>query len=143
MNENLIYILSGTGGVLLQVIIKITSLKKQASAANMQFIFKKYLNDDWPTILGSFITVGLFAMFLPELVAINAVALKFARIGFAFVGFTGSSLAQSLFSATSKKILSVIDLKTNIADGVVPPVTPENISAVPEVEKGDTTTKNN
>ncbi|MEO9145077.1 MAG: hypothetical protein ABI237_05920 [Ginsengibacter sp.] len=141
MNENLIYILSGTGGVLLQVIIKITSLKKQSAAANMQFVFKKYLADDWLTILGSFVTVGLFAMFLPEIVAINPVALKFARIGFAFIGFTGSSIAQSLFSATSKKILSVIDIKTNIADDVEPPVTPENVGGLHEAEKGDTTNK--
>lgn len=138
--ETLYYLLAGILGVLLQVTLNVKSLKKNASAANMQFIFKKYLNDDWPTIIGSFITIFLFALFLPEIVSIKPEALNFARIGFAFIGFTGSSVIQMLFSATSKKILSIIDLKTNIADGTVPPVTPENIKAVSEVAKGDTTT---
>lgn len=138
--QTLYYLLAGTLGVLLQVTLNISSLKKNAKAANMEFVFKKYLDDDWPTITGSFITIFLFALFLPEIVSIKPEALNFARIGFAFIGFTGSSVIQMLFSVTSKKILSIIDLKTNIADGTIPPVTPENIEAVPEVAKGDTTT---
>ena len=47
-----------------------------------------------------------------------------------------------LFSATSKKILAIMNIKSNIADGVHPPVTPENIEAISEVEKGDTSKKN-
>jgi hypothetical protein len=136
------YLTSGFLGVLLQVTLKINSLKKSAAAANMDFVFLKYLRDDWPTIAGSFISVFLLALFLPEIVAIKPEALHFARLGFAFIGFTGSSVILMLFSATSKKILAVIDLKTNIADGTVPPVTPENAQAIPEVEKGDTSKKN-
>jgi len=142
MNENMIYILAGMLGVLLQIVIKISVLKKNATVANMQFVFSKYLRDDWPTIAGSFLTVFLFALFLPEIVAIKPDAVKFARIVFAFVGYTGSSFIQMVFGVTSKKILSIIDLKTNIADGVQPPVTPANVEAVPEVVKGDTTKKN-
>lgn len=137
-----VYLLSGAIGVLIQVLLKIKDLKAHATAANMQFVFKKYLKDDWPTILLSFVSVGAFAIFLPEIIALKPDVLKFARIGFAFIGFTGSSVIQMLFSATSKKILSIIDLKTNIADGTVPPITPENKEALPEVAKGDTTKKN-
>lgn len=138
MPDQTIYLISGSFGVLLQVFLKIQSLKKQASAANMQFVFKKYLNDDWPTIAASFLTVGLCILFLPDILAMRPDALKFGRIGFAFVGYTGSSIIQMIFSATSKKILAIVDLKTNLADGVVPPVTPENKEALPEVIKGDT-----
>lgn len=142
LQANWVYLLSGAIGVLIQVLLKIKDLKAHAKAANMQFVFSKYLKDDWPTITLSFISVAAFAIFLPDIVAMKPEVLKFARIGFAFIGFTGSSIIQMIFSATSKKILSIIDLKTNIADGTVPPVTPENKEAIPEVEKGDTTKKN-
>jgi hypothetical protein len=142
LQANWVYLLSGAIGVLIQVLLKIKDLKTHATAANMQFVFKKYLKDDWPTILLSFISIGAFVIFLPEITAIKPDFLKFARITFAFIGFTGSSIIQIFFSATSKKILSIIDLKTNIADGTVPQVTPENKEAIPEVEKGDTTKKN-
>lgn len=115
------YILLGCIGVLLQILLKIKDLKDKAAAANMQFVFKKYLRADWPTIAGSFATVILFALILPEIVAIKPEALKFARIGFAFIGFTGSSVIQMFFSATSKKIMAIIDIKSNLADGVKPP----------------------
>lgn len=139
MSDQTIYLLSGSLGVLLQIFLKIQTLKAQAKAANMEFIFKKYLADDLPTIAASFITVGLFILFIPDILAMKPDALKFGRIGFAFVGYTGSSVIQMLFSATSKKLLGILDLKSNIADGVVPPVTKENKEAVPEVAKGDTT----
>ena len=139
MSDTMIYLLSGSLGVLLQVILKIKSLKVRADAANMKFVFGKYLEDDWPAILASFITVGLFIFFIPDIIKIKPDALDFGRIGFAFVGYTGSSIIQMLFSATSKKILNIIDLKTNIADDVKPPVTEGNKEALPEVMKGDTT----
>lgn len=141
MNTQLIYFLSGTLGVLLQIILNISSLKKKAAAANMQFVFKNYLKDDWPTIAGSFLTVCIFIIILPDLLSIRPETIKYLRIMFAFVGYTGSSVVQLLFSATSKKILNIIDLKTNIADGVQPPVTDKNKEAIPEVIKGDTTDK--
>ena len=137
------YLLLGSIGVLLQILLKIKDLKTKYDVANINFVFAKYLRDDWPAIAGSFATVILAVLILPEIQAVKPEAMKFARIGFAFIGFTGSSVVQMFFSATSKKILAVIDLKTNIADGVVPPVTPENVEAIPEVEKGDTSKKKN
>jgi hypothetical protein len=141
MNDQLIYLLCGTLGVLLQICLKIKSLKTRANAANMQFVFSKYLQDDWPTILGSLVSVALFILFIPNILAIKPGSENYLRIMFAFVGYTGSSLVQLLFSATNKKILNVIDLKTNIADNVEPPVTEKNKDAVTEVIKGDTTNK--
>lgn len=140
--DSWIYILAGIFGVLIQVLLKIKDLKAHAKAANMQFVFSKYLQDDWPTITVSLVSVGAFALFFPDIVAMKPEVVKFARITFAFIGFTGSSIIQMIFSATSKKILSIIDLKTNIADGTIPPITPQNEEAVPEVAKGDTTKKN-
>lgn len=138
MSDTLIYLSAGSLGVLLQVLLKIGSLKKTSKAANMQFVFSKYLQDDWPTILASFVSVGLCIFFIPDLLALKPDALKYGRIGFGFVGFTGSSIVQGIFSATSKKLLNVIDIKTNIADGVVPPITEENKDEAHEALKGDT-----
>jgi hypothetical protein len=141
MQTDLVYILSGCLGVFLQICLKVKSLKQSSAAANMQFVFSKYLQDDWPSIAASFITVGCFIVFIPDIIQMKPDALKFGRIGFAFVGYTGSSIIQALFSVTSKKILQLTDIKTNIADGVVPPVTKENEAALPEAMKGDTLEK--
>ena len=42
---------------------------------------------------------------------------KNIKIGFAFIGYTGSDVLNRVFSVANKKLNSAIDYKTNIADG--------------------------
>lgn len=130
------YFIAGTFGVLFQIfVLKYPKLKQSATIANHPFTFGEYLKNDWYAILGSFISVGIMILCLDEWLPLNPVFEKYVKWLFVFVGFTGSSVIQAVLSLTSKKINAVIDVKTNIADGITPPVTEENKIAVPEIQK--------
>lgn len=121
------YLLMGILGVLFQIfVIKYPRLVAQGKAANHPITFGEYLKNDWYAILGSILSVLIMIYTIDEWLPLNPMLEKYVKWAFIFVGFTGSSIIQALLSLTSKKLMQVVDLKTNIADGVVPPVTPEN-----------------
>lgn len=111
------YFIVGTFGVVLQICFKIIRLKQASKNANHAFSFKEYITDDWPAVLASFATLGILCFCLDEALAIRPELAKIVKYLFAFVGFTGSNIAQSLFSLTSKKISAIIDIKTDAYDG--------------------------
>ena len=74
---------------------------------------------------------------IDELLAAKPSLSEYIKWFFIFVGYTGSSLIQSVLSATSKKINAIIDLKTNLADGVTPAVNATNSEAVVEIKKDE------
>lgn len=124
------YFLSGTLGVLFQIcVIKIPRLKKTSLIANRPFSFKQYLSDDWPAIAGSFLAVGILCFCLDEVLDIKPELAKIVKWLFVFVGFTGSSIIQTILSVTNKKIMRIIDVKTDISDSVAPDVTDETVKA--------------
>lgn len=127
------YFLLGALGLLVQTCIKIAVLKTQSKAANHPFSFKEYFINDWPTILGSILTVVIAVLTLDEWLPINTLVSKYVKVFFVFVGFTGSSLIQAVFSFYSRKLTSIIDIKTNIADGVNPPINISNIEGVKSI----------
>lgn len=135
MDISLNYFIAGALGVILQLCIKIPILKSQSEKANHPFSFKEYLANDWYTILGSFVSVGILIVCIDELLAVKPELEKYIKWLFVFVGFTGSSIIQSIFSITSKKIMAIIDIKTNIADGIQPPVDSGNVEGVKEIAK--------
>lgn len=135
MSNIWIYFILGMLGLLLQTSIKITVLKQQSKVANHIFSFKEYLINDWPVILGSIVTVVIAILALDEYLPLNSLIGKYVKIFFAFVGYTGSSLLQVAFSMYNKKLMALIDIKTNIADGKKPPVDAGNIEGVEEIKK--------
>lgn len=134
-SSTLTYLLAGSLGVLLQICLKVNALKTQSKTANHPFIFKSYFTDDIFTILGSFITVIIGVICLDEIIGLNAGIEKYVKWFFVFVGFTGSSIIQSAFSVTQKKIQAIIDVKTNIADGIKPAVDASNAEGAKEIQK--------
>lgn len=135
MSDTLLnYFIAGSLGVLLQILaVKIPTLKSKYTVANKTFSMKEYLANDWYAILGSFVSVAILIVGLDEILEVKPELAKYIKWLFIFVGFTGSSIIQAVLSVANKKIMQVIDLKTNIADGVVPPVTAENKEAVKEI----------
>lgn len=116
MREDFIYFLCGFLGMTVQFLQGLQSLKQTAKAANFTFVFKKYLQDDIIVILTTIATIFLFILFLPNFLQIRPDSIKIARIVFGLVGWTGSDILQLVFSPTKKKIMDIIDIKTNIAD---------------------------
>lgn len=135
------YILAGSLGVLLQILLKIPQLQSRAKAANHSFSLKDYFKNDWAVILASFVSVAIACVCVDELIAIKPVIAEYIKWFFVFVGFTGSTIIQAVLSVTNKKIMAVIDVKTNIADGVTPIVDATNVEGVKEIQKDEEKTK--
>lgn len=103
-------------GMALHTVLKIKSLKEKAKLANVEFKISQYFANDWPSILASALTIGMFLFFIDSLVKWQPKAENYLRVGFAFVGYTGSDIASRLFSVVNKKINTAIDYKTTVAD---------------------------
>lgn len=137
MNPLVSYFLGGSLGVLLQILLKIQQLKKQSKIANHIFSFKEYFSDDWISILTSFVSVGVAIYTMDELINAKPQLAEYIKWFFIFVGFSGSSLIQSVLSVTARKIDSIIDIKTNIADDIHPAVDASNIEGQKEIVKDE------
>jgi hypothetical protein len=105
-------------GMALQTVLKMKSLQDKARAANLVFKPGQYFSEDWLSITASVLTIILFLLFLDNILKWKPAVVDYVKIGFAFVGYTGSDIASRLFGVVNKKINNVIDEKTNIADGV-------------------------
>lgn len=111
----------GLIGMLLQTVLKIKSLQEKARVSNMAFNPWSYFKTDWLSVVASLLTIILFLFFIDTITKWKPETLKFMKLGFAFVGYTGSDIASRIFGVVNKRINQVIDEKTNIADGVTKP----------------------
>jgi len=102
----------------LHVCFKIFSLNKDYKKANMEFSFAQYIRDDkWALLMdvaASFALVYLADEWLSE---IGNYALNKIKSVFVFIGFTGSYVILQAMSVAKKRFRTVVDAKSNIADG--------------------------
>lgn len=139
MNPFLKYAIAGLLGIIFHLVaVKIPSLINKSKVAKHPFVFKDYLKDDWFTIVASVVCVAIMIITLEEVLDLRPALRRMVNIMFVFVGFTGSSIIQALLSVANKKIMQVIDVKTNIAEDILPPVTPDNVSGAREIAKEGT-----
>lgn len=103
-------------GWALQTVIKLQGLKTKSIQANIQFSIGEYFKQDWLSFLATFLTIGIFMFIIDNILNWSTWMIDYIKVGFAFVGYTGASIASTLFSAMSKKINHIIDQKTSIAD---------------------------
>lgn len=121
INFYILCFISGLCGVLFNVFaIKIPGVKKLAKVGNAPaFSYKTYFEDDLAAILACFLSVIVFLVVLDEILAYQPAIMPFVKIGFFFVGISGSEIIISLLGKYEDKIHAVIDAKTDIADGVI------------------------
>lgn len=105
-------------GMALQTVLKMKSLQDKSRVANIEFKPSQYFQQDWLSILASVLTIIMFLLFLDNILKWRPDIVNYIKIGFAFVGYTGSDIASKLFGVLDKKINNVIDTKTNISDGI-------------------------
>lgn len=105
-------------GWVLYSLLKLRSLKQKAMLANVEFKPIEYFKDDWLSTLASFVTVVICLVSADEFINFSARVIDYMKIGFAFVGYTGSDIMSRLFSVVNMKINKAIDYKTTIADQV-------------------------
>lgn len=111
-------------GMALQVVLKIKSFQDKATAANVCFVPADFFKKDYWALIASVLTIFLFIFLLGDLLKMWPDLKGWVKIGFAFVGYTGSDIASRLFSVLNGKLNSIIDQKTNQADGGSQNVTP-------------------
>ena len=114
----LIDVAGGIFGILLHIfLVKLPGHKQKCLAGNHPFSAKQYFKDDWVALVGAFITVLAVTYFLDEAIRAYPKLLDFVKFFMVFIGFTGSSLLVAVMGTATKKVMNVIDEKTNIADG--------------------------
>lgn len=128
------FLVPGLLGILFHVfVIKFPAVKGRAKAANLNYTFKDYVTEDWTVLIGNLIVVLMLIVGIDELINLKPAIKNYIKWLFFFVGVSGSSLFMYALSIADRKVKSVIDIKTNIADNIVPPVTPENKEGVQEI----------
>lgn len=111
--------IGGVIGILCHVfLLKLPALKKRAEKANAYFSISGYFKNDWLTLVGSLLTVVVAIFVLDELLAFRPSIEKWLKFSFVFIGYTGSSILQGIFSKTDSKIQQIVDTKTNKADNL-------------------------
>jgi len=101
-------------GMALQATLKLRSIKEKAKMNKVIFNPNPidYLKEDWLSISASFITIILTLFFVSEILDWNAGVISYVKIGFAFVGYTGSDVMSRLFSVVNSRINGAIQYKT-------------------------------
>lgn len=99
-------------------VIKIPSVKKRDRAANLEFSFKEYWKQEWNIIIGNQVLGAVVIIGLDQLVAWKPFILDYVKWFFVAVGAVGSTVIMSKFSTYEKKVLNIVDVKTNVADEV-------------------------
>lgn len=95
---------------------KMRSMQIKARLANVEFSLKSYLQDDWIVIVGNVVTVLICLFVTGEVVSLKPEIIFYLRMGFVFIGYTGSDILNRIFSVANKKLNSAIDYKTTQAD---------------------------
>jgi hypothetical protein len=103
-------------GMALHTSLKLKSLQDKARLANVEFKVFQYFKNDWLSITASVLTIIMCLLFVDNILKWKPQAADYLKIGFAFVGYTGSDIASRLFGVVNKKINLAIDYKTTVAD---------------------------
>lgn len=115
------YLIAGLLGLLFMTLAKAQSTKKDFEVANQKFVWKKFLQGEMIAIGMSLVVIVLMAFTVKEWMNVSPKVKDYVTIIFALGGAIGS-WAFLLFLGRSKKyIRGIVDLKTNIADGITKP----------------------
>lgn len=112
--------LIGLLGIAFQTMMKIKVLSDKARAANTHFQFKDYFIQDYPTVILNFIVLTACIFASDEILNFKPILLNYIKGFYFFIGFTGSAILNMVLSNVNKRIMKIIDEKTNTADEIFP-----------------------
>ena len=101
--------------------VKMPAVKTSAQVGNVPFTYRAFFQDELAAILASLLMVIILLVVLQEIIAYQPAVVPYLKAGFVFVGYTGSSLLVSWLGKAQDKINSIVNIKTNTADGIAPP----------------------
>lgn len=96
--------------------LKIPALKKRAAAAKRPFSLKEYYKADWHIMAGTQIAGAMLILGIDELTHWKPEILDAVKFFFGGFGAFGSSVMMNKLSVYEKRLLSVIDIKSGVAD---------------------------
>lgn len=102
-------------------LVKVPAVKERCRVANKPFTWGEWWNCDWNVIIGTQIIGGLIILGLDEIVTWKPDVLTYVKWFFAGMGAFGSTIAMAKFSQFEKSLNTVIDIKTDKADGITKP----------------------
>lgn len=91
--------------------------RKRAKAANTPFAFGAFLKDQALALASTIVALIIIIFLFDELADFKPVVWKAVKFFMTLVGFCGNSLLSAALGGAEKKLLKVIDKKTDIADG--------------------------
>lgn len=114
--NNVILLLCGFLGVFCDCCMKAQGLKTKAKVGNISFKIKDYLADDYISIAFAFASIFVWLLIFGEVSTRYPQVIGYTRLSFVLFGGVGSHAIQYFFSVADKKIMNIIDKKTDIAD---------------------------
>lgn len=108
----------GLLGAILHSLFKIKSIQDKARLANVAFKPIDYWKEDWVSHLTSLCTILMCMFFVTDVITVKPDALPYIRVSFGFIGYVGNDIASRFFGAVNKRVNTVIDQKTTVADNV-------------------------
>lgn len=109
------------GQALQLFLIKIPAVKERCRVANKVFSWSEWWNSDWNLVVATAVLGAMAIIGLDQIVHWKPEILDYVKWFFAAIGAFGSNLLLSKWSSFEKSLNTIIDKKTNIADGVEPP----------------------
>jgi len=103
-------------GMALHTALKMKGLQDKAHLANVEFKARSYFAKDWLSIVASVLTIILFLLFVDNILKWKPAIIDYIKIGFGFLGYSGSDIASRIFGVVNKRLNAAIDYKTTIAD---------------------------
>jgi hypothetical protein len=115
-------LLAGLLGMLIYIfLVKIPAIQQRAEKANTEVSFGTFFGKDYPSLIGSFLVVIVYIFVVDEIQTYSETLATFKKLLGVFIGYCGSSVLLRAFGRTEKLLLKVIDRKTDLADGKLPP----------------------
>jgi hypothetical protein len=96
--------------------IKIPSAQTRAKVANLKFTVGDFFSTEIAGISSSIFTVAIVLICAGEWLRAKPEFSNWVITGFAFIGFTGSSVLLAAFNKVGTVINKAVDIKTDIAD---------------------------
>lgn len=103
------------------LLIKVPAVKERTLKANENFTWKKYWDCDWNVIIGNMVFGAMLVIGLDQIIHWKPEILDVVKWFFGGLGFAGSVIVLAKWSKYEKSLQNTIDIKTDIADGKIPP----------------------
>lgn len=125
-------------GILFQIITKMMKTQNLYEISNEPFVYFKFFKKEGLSISLSIVSAAILFILFPEIVNYKPFIGEWQRLFFTMSGAMGSWILSQIFGKSRKYITSVIDAKTNVADGIQP----SSGTNLPYSSPNDSTSKN-